>query len=314
MANFKTRLSAKLIIIIYYIGRLSGAYLFDYQSSCQSVTHSRTLTICFTCIRIIYIPVFLYLSYVEEPKDFTFEHSTYFLTMISITLISISIAFKQLRSAKNYSNLLNQSFKVLKEFRNLVKNDEFFTQNIIIFFLILKTFLNLFIFIVFFPRAIIKYRLNLISLIKNFILVYMPFGIDYYFSLNFLLMFSAASVLENLQKHLDSIYSLKDLNEFLILLRKFHKLFLEFARLTEFDIFLIFCYYFSSITYSLMWFADDFENWVDIFYTCNATLSLLIFNITADNIIRFSKFKDFGSSKYLTNDSLVVSIWSLKSL
>lgn len=305
MANLKEHLCAKIILLLYWIGRISGAFQFTYQSNTrQSTGFSKPATILLNVLRILMVPIFFFLSYLGDPK--LLGNITFVTNMSTISLVNILISIKQIASAEKYSQLVNKTMKVAENIRNLENNEDVFTQIFFVVLLVTKTLLNLFIVLFYGPYLIFTNKAVILDVAHVFI-VYIELGIEFFFTYSFLGLLVTASLLENLGRHLNNIRSLKDLKQFSKVSKEFHNVFIEFVEITEWDIFLLMVYYTSTIATSLMWFAQDSENWIDITYTIYATIFLLMFNVTADNILKYSRYRFFSSSKMLTNDSIEVS-------
>lgn len=302
-ANYKVKFVAKLLLICYYFGQIGCSFTFKYNSAINSAEHSKIITFLLAFPRFLITPLILFFCWRDVTLQDSFGDLTFFFQISSVAVVSIFVSIRQLKNSENYTNLLNKTLQIIREMKIL--NIEVFTEISFLLFVIVKCFINLSL-AIFYIHSLFRQD-DFFGLVLNTILLFMVLGIENFFSFTFLGFLITASILESFGKHLKSIHSLKDLNNFLKILTNFRNLFEEFIRITEFDIFLILVYYFQSIAASLMWFTYSPEFWFDAIYSINALIFLLMFNFVADKIIRLSKFQDYGSPKFLTNDSMVVS-------
>lgn len=300
MVNFKVRLCAKLLIFNYYLGRASGACTFKYQADIHSTRSSRPTEILVALLRISLVPLFFCLAYIDDPHSFSMEEKNFLTSISTIALASILVSTKQVISGEKYSRLINKAIQLQRGIKSLGSNQELLTQTFFVVLLAVKMVLNAFILIVYMPESVHHLKINLL-------LAYNVFGVEIFLGFPFLGLLVTASSLETLGKSMNNIRSLKDLDRFAKVSQELHNVFLEFVQLTEWDIFLLMCYYTSAIATSLVWYTQDTENWIDVAYTIYATIYLLMFNLTADKILKYSQLRNFESSKFLTNDSMAVS-------
>lgn len=309
MVHFRVRLCAKQLLLLYYLGRISGACSFVYQSGSQSTRYTKLLTIFFVVLKTLIVLAFLALSLSNEPELYNLQtntSNTFITNMSTIVLVSVLVSIKQLVSAEKYSKLFNEAKLVWRKIQNLESNQELlFTQTFFVVFLTTKATLNTFILIIYVP--LFAYHNEPVPFLTNTLLIYLEFSIECFFTFPFIGLLVTASLLETLGKNLNNISTIRDLDRYSRVSKEFHSLFLEFVQLTEWDIFLLMAYYTSTIATSLMWYAQDSENWFDASYAIYATIFLLMFNVTADTILRYSRYREFGSSRFLTNDSMTVS-------